>query len=102
VDSSDSARATTCPAPARHKRARVDRLVRRLRAMQEEERLTWAELAQRLGVSVAMVGMVYTGERMPGRKFLRGVLRAFPCLRDEVYLFLLRDISKGEVDDVLS
>jgi transcriptional regulator with XRE-family HTH domain len=99
VDSSDSGGAAAWQASARHRRARVDRLVRRLRAMQEKQRLTWADLAQRLGVSVAMVGMVYSGQRVPGRKFLHGVLRAFPCLRDEVYLFLLRDINNGEFHD---
>jgi transcriptional regulator with XRE-family HTH domain len=75
--------------------------VRRLREKQGEEKLTCAELAGRLGVSVSTVGMVYGGWRAPGRKFLHGVLRAYPCLRDEVYLFLLRDISNGEVNDVV-
>jgi transcriptional regulator with XRE-family HTH domain len=68
--------------------------------MQEEQKLTWADLAERLGVSVSTVGMVYGGWRAPGPKFLRGVLQAYPCLRDEVYLFLLRDISNGEVNDM--
>jgi transcriptional regulator with XRE-family HTH domain len=77
-----------------------ERLVRRLRTMQEEQKLTCADLAERLGVSVSTVGMVCGGWRAPGPKFLRGVLRAYPCLRDEVYLFLLRDISNGEADDM--
>jgi hypothetical protein len=76
------------------------RLVRRLREMQSEQKLTCAELAERLGVSVSTVGMVYGGWRAPGRKFLRGVLRVYPCLRDEVYLFLLHDIHNGEIDDM--
>jgi hypothetical protein len=73
--------------------------VRRLRDMQCEQKLTWAELAERLEVSVSTLGMVYGGWRTPGPKFLRGVLRAYPCLRDEVYLFLLYNISNGEADD---
>jgi transcriptional regulator with XRE-family HTH domain len=76
------------------------RLVRRLREMQSEQKLTCAELAERLGVSVSAVRMVYGGWRAPGRKFLRGVLRVYPCLRDEVYLFLLHDIHTGELDDM--
>ena len=75
-------------------------LVRRLRDLQRQQRLTIAELAQRLGVSVSTVCMVYGGRRAPGRKFLRGVLRAYPCLREEVYLFLLQNMSISEYDDI--
>jgi transcriptional regulator with XRE-family HTH domain len=84
----------------RHGRRHTVRLVRRLRNLQCEQKLTWAELAQRLGVSASTVGMVFGGWRAPGPKFLRGVLRAYPCLRDEVYLFLLHNIHDSEVDDV--
>ncbi len=43
-----------------------------------------------------MLAMVYCGRRSPGHKFLRGVLRAYPELRDEVYHFLLRDFGDWE------
>jgi hypothetical protein len=49
-----------------------------------------------LRVSTSMLGMVYSGRRNPGRKFLRGVLKAYPHLRDEVYRFLLRDGGDGQ------
>jgi|GEM_PF-1776768 len=74
----------------------VRRLVRMLRGLQRDERLTTEDMAVRLGVSSSMLGMVYSGRRSPGGKFLRGVLRAYPHLRDEVYLFLLRDMSNSE------
>ena len=67
-------------------RTRLRRLVRVLRGLQRNERL---------GISTSMLGMVYSGRRNPGRKFLRGVLKAYPQLRDEVHQFLLRDASHG-------
>jgi hypothetical protein len=67
-----------------------------LRGLQRDERLTMEAMALRLRVSTSMLGMVYSGRRNPGRKFLRGVLRAYPNLRDEVYRFLLRDSTDGE------
>ena len=82
-------------------RGRIRRLVRVLRGLQREERLTIEDMAQRLGVSASMLGMVYSGQRSPGRKFLRGVLKAYPRLRDEVYLFLLRDMMDCEGRDAL-
>jgi hypothetical protein len=48
-------------------------------------------MSLRLGVSISMLAMVYSGRRNPGHKFLRGVLRAYPHLRDEVHHFLLYD-----------
>lgn len=74
----------------------IRRLVRMLRGIQRDERLTIKGMALRLGVSPSMLRMVYSGRRSPGAKFLRGVLRAFPQLRDEVHLFLLRDMSDSE------
>jgi transcriptional regulator with XRE-family HTH domain len=74
----------------------IRRLVRMLRGIQRNEQLTIKGMALRLGVSPSMLRMVYSGRRSPGRKFLRGVLRAFPRLRDEVHLFLLRDMSDSE------
>lgn len=70
---------------------RVRRLARVLRGLQRDEQLTSDDMAIRLGVSTSMLVMVYCGRRNPGHKFLRGVLRAYPQLRDEVYQFLLRD-----------
>jgi transcriptional regulator with XRE-family HTH domain len=74
----------------------IRRLVRMLRGIQRNEQVTIKGMALRLGVSPSMLRMVYSGRRSPGRKFLRGVLRAFPELRDEVHLFLLRDMSDSE------
>jgi transcriptional regulator with XRE-family HTH domain len=83
---------------ARHHAGRrpVRRLVRMLRGIQRNERLTIEDMALRLGVSPSMLGMVYSGRRNPGRKFLTGVLRAYPHLLDEVHVFLLRDMSDSE------
>lgn len=68
----------------------LERLVRQLRGQQRDEGLTIEDMAHRLGISGAMLGMVYLGRRNPGRKFLRGVLKAYPSLSDEVHRFLLR------------
>lgn len=73
--------------PAR--RRSIRRLVRMLRGLQRNEHLSNRGMALRLGVSTSMVSMVYRGRRNPGPKFLRGVLKAYPQLRDEVYSFLL-------------
>jgi len=70
--------------------------VRVLRGLQRNKRFTIEDMALRLGVSTSMLGMVYSGRRSPGPKFLRGVLKAYPQLRDEVYLFLLRDMDNSE------
>jgi transcriptional regulator with XRE-family HTH domain len=75
---------------------RVRRLARVLRGLQRGEQLTVEDMALRLGVSPSMLAMVYCGRRSPGHKFLRGVLRAYPELRDEVYHFLLRDFGDWE------
>jgi hypothetical protein len=72
---------------------RIRRLARLLRGLQRDEQLTSDDMARRLGVSTSMLIMVYCGRRSPGHKFLRGVLRAYPHLRDEVCQFLLRDVG---------
>jgi len=72
----------------------IRRLVRVLRGLQRDEGLTVEDMALRLGVSTSMVAMVHCGSRNPGQKFLRGVLRAYPQLREEVYSFLLRDSNE--------
>ena len=77
-------------------KSRIQRLVRMLRGLQRDEHLSTAEMAQRLGISTSMLGMVYSGCRSPGRKFLHGLLKAYPHLRDEVLLFLLQDMSNRE------
>jgi len=80
-------------------RRRERRLARVLSGLQRNEKLTIEDMAHRLGVSCSMLGMVYSGHRSPGRKFLRGVLNAYPELRDEVWLFLLRDMGDSEALD---
>jgi len=79
----------------------VGSLVRALRWMRRKDDLTLAEQAERLGVSESMLTQINSGHRRPGAKVLRGVLRAYPHLRDEVRLFLLQGITGGEADDVL-
>jgi transcriptional regulator with XRE-family HTH domain len=74
----------------------IRRLVRVLRGIQRNEKLTIEGMAGRLGISPSMLGMVYHGQRNPGPKVLRGVLRAFPQLSAEVHLYLLRE--KGDRD----
>ena len=68
----------------------LQRLVRLLRGQQRNEGLTIEDMARRLGVSGAMLGMVYLGRRNPGRKFLRGVLKSYPAMAEEVHHFILR------------
>ena len=80
----------------RARRRSIRRLVRMLRGLQRNQHLSNKGLALRLGVSKSMVGMVYQGRRNPGPKFLRGVLKAYPELRDEVYSFLLLDANGRE------
>ena len=80
----------------RARKRSIRRLVRMLRGLQRNEGLTFKDMALRLGISVSMLVMVYSGRRSPGRKFLRGVLKAYPHLCNEVYLFLLRDMNDSE------
>jgi transcriptional regulator with XRE-family HTH domain len=80
---------------------RARHLVARLRAAQDEQRLSVAELAQRLGVSPSTAYMLYYGWRAPGPKVLRGMLHAFPELAQEVHVFLLQDMNDSEFRDVL-
>ena len=77
----------------------VRQLVRVLRGLQRDEQLTIEDMARRLGISPSMLGMVYNGQRNPGRRFLQGVLRTYPHLRGEVYLFLLQDRRESVGDD---
>ena len=77
----------------------AERLVALLRRIQSQQGLTRAQFARRLGVSVSMLDMVYGGWRSPGSKFLRGVLQAYPELRQEVALFLSADICYSELFD---
>jgi transcriptional regulator with XRE-family HTH domain len=83
-------------AGARARKRSIRRLVRMLRGLQRDEDLTLEDMALRLGISFSMLSMVYKGRRSPGPKFLRGVLRAYPHLRNEVHLFLLRDMHDSE------
>jgi transcriptional regulator with XRE-family HTH domain len=80
----------------RARKRSIRRLVRVLRGLQRDEQLTIEDMALRLGISTSMLGMVYRGHRSPGAKFLRGVVRAYPHLRNEVHLFLLRDMHDSE------
>ncbi len=83
--------------PVDHARRRsIRRLVRMLRGLQRNEHLSNKGMAMRLGVSPSTLSMVYQGRRNPGPKFLRGVLKAYPRLRDEVHSFLLLDANGRE------
>lgn len=75
------------------RRRSTPRLVRILRQVQVVDSMSQEDLAARIGVSISMLAQVFSGQRSPGRKFLRGVLRAYPALRTEVYGFLLRDVN---------
>jgi transcriptional regulator with XRE-family HTH domain len=83
-------------ADVRARKRSIRRLVRVLRGLQRDEQLTFEDMALRLGISASMLSMVYRGRRNPGAKFLRGVVRAYPHLRNEVHLFLLRDMHDSE------
>ena len=47
----------------------IRRLVRMLRGVQRDEKLSTRAMARKLGVSCSMLCMVYSGKRAPGRKF---------------------------------
>lgn len=79
---------------ARKQRLRL--LVRKLRGLQHDRGLTLTAMSDELGISTSLLSMVYSGQRIPGRKFLRGVIRAYPQLHNEVYLFLANDTAAGE------
>lgn len=50
-----------------------DAFGRRLRAYRKLKRLTQAELAEQLGVSIAIVGTLERGTRVPSRQMIRDV-----------------------------
>lgn len=73
----------------------MDELLRRLREKQDDEDLTLQEMAQRIGVTAACLCMIYRRQRSPGRKFLSGVLVAYPDLRECILRALRADVDKN-------
>lgn len=55
-----------------------------------------SEMAARLGISQGYLSMIYNGQRKPGRRFLEGVVAAYPDLFREVALFLSPNITAVE------
>jgi len=49
----------------------------------QQEKLTNAKLASKLGVSPSMLCLVLTGDKNPGRRFLQGLAQHYPdvCLK---------------------
>jgi hypothetical protein len=71
--------------------AGMRRLVRLLYGLQLKEGLSNKGMAWRLGISRSMWIMVCQGKRLPGPKFLGGVLRAYPDLEPDVQHYLLEE-----------
>ncbi len=63
-------------------------LIERLITRQRELGLTDGEFARRLGISRTLWWAIRTGQRAMGLRSLRGIVRAFPDLDDEVLAFL--------------
>uniref|UniRef100_A0A6M3KR07 Uncharacterized protein n=1 Tax=viral metagenome TaxID=1070528 RepID=A0A6M3KR07_9ZZZZ len=57
-------------------------------ARQAQLKLGEVEFAKRLGVSRATWFLIKKGERSPGQKFIRGILKAFPELQLHIYQYL--------------
>ena len=57
-----------------------------LDSLRGEQRM--GEFAKQIGISHRMLNAIYAGERFPGRKTLRGLLRAYPQHRDEILALL--------------
>ena len=87
------------PPDRRRRQGAIRRLVRLLRRLQLERRMTIRDMAGRLRVSKSTLCMVYGGRRSPGPKFLRGVLESFPELHGEVCRFLLLDLGDGDGEE---
>jgi transcriptional regulator with XRE-family HTH domain len=49
----------------------------------QQEKLTNAKLASKLGISPSMLCLVLTGDKNPGRRFLQGLAQHYPdiCLK---------------------
>lgn len=67
-----------------------DGLILKIKIRQLDEGLNLAGMADKLGVSPGTLSRVYNGKRIPGRKFLSGILRAYPDLQEDIALFLSR------------
>ena len=63
-------------------------LIELLQARQRELGLSDGAFARRLGVSRSLWIAVQSGQRAVGLRLLRGVVRAFPDLDDDVLAFL--------------
>lgn len=70
---------------------------RRLRAYRKLKRLTQAQLAQRLGVSVSIVGTLERGTRTPSIQLLAQLLRVLNVTEQELLGGIsLDDLKRGE------
>jgi len=67
---------------------RFDGLVDRLVQMQKVMAWSNTDMAKRLDITYAYWTMLQNGTRRPGRKFLVGVIKAFPQLEEEALRFL--------------
>lgn len=59
----------------------IHALVEALRRLQEEGYFSLRGLGRRLGISVAHLSMIFSGQRRPGIRFVRAVIARFPELR---------------------
>ena len=71
-------------------------LIKAIQERQRIENLNLTEMADKLGVSVSYLSMVYSGKREPATKLLSGVVRCYPELTNQVAIFLLRDITGSQ------
>ncbi len=58
----------------------------------QQEKLTNARLANKLGISPSMLCLVLTGDKKPGRRFLQGLAMHYP----DICLKYLRDQTPAQ------
>lgn len=66
----------------------MDTLAKALEARREQEGLSVAGMASRLGVSDSFLFLLRDGKRKPGVRFLRAVIQAFPDLQLVVFEYV--------------
>jgi len=69
----------------------MQNLVKGLRKRQGNQ--SQQDFADLLGIDQSTLSRLYSGDRRPGRKVVRGILKQFPeLIPDEVALFLLENM----------
>ena len=74
----------------------IQPLIQAIKGKQAAEGLNLTKMANKLGVTVSYLSMVYNGKRPPATKLLQGIIQCYPELTDQVALFLLGDITDSQ------